>query len=63
VLYKVVRYSMHAGKRTIQAGLYEEECQKICHDPETSSKTATSAKARKLTKRIGPWFYGYTEDR
>lgn len=59
-LYKVVRRFRDAHrKRVIATGLTLAEAQAHCHDPETSSSTATSKAARALTRRAGPWFDGY----
>lgn len=61
-MYKIVRYFYrNSRKRTIATGLTLEEAQAHCNDPETSSKTATSAKSRRYTERNGPWFDGYEE--
>lgn len=59
--YRIVRHYFKKGKRVIARGLTLEEAQKHCKDPETSSRTATSAKARRITKQNGPWFDGYEE--
>ena len=61
-MYKIVRYYFREyPKRTIKSGLTLEQAQKHCADPNTSSSTATSAKAKRLTQQRGPWFDGYTE--
>lgn len=61
-MYKVVRYFYDGHpKRTIKTGLTLEEAQAHCKDPETSSKTATSAKAKRYTRTHGEWFDGYEE--
>jgi hypothetical protein len=64
-LYNVVRfYFSHPSgirRRVVKSGVYLEEAQKHCNDPETSSKTATSPAARARTRRVGPWFDGYEE--
>jgi hypothetical protein len=57
--YKIVRSYQQGGKRTIQTGLTLEEAQEHCRNPETSSRTATSAKARARTNARGAWFDGY----
>lgn len=55
-------YRDKPGKsRLVYDRLTLEEAQAICRDPETSSKTATSASAKAKTRRNGPWFYGYTK--
>lgn len=59
--YKVVRYFYNGRKRILKHGLTEAEAQAHCRDPETSSTTATSAKAKRRTQRYGPWFDGYTD--
>jgi hypothetical protein len=65
MLYKVVRFYQDSRfpKRTVRSGLYLEEAQAHCRDPESSSKTATSAAARRRTREKGPWFDGYAEDK
>jgi len=61
--YKIVRMFKRDGmkNRTIKTGLTLEQAQAHCSDPETSSSTATSAKARRYTESHGPWFDGYDE--
>ncbi len=61
-MYKIVRHYQHGNKRTILKGLTLEEAQKHCNDPETSSRTATSAAAKRRTREKGPWFDGYTRE-
>jgi hypothetical protein len=62
--YKIVRNYLHHPSRTLPTlrGLTLEEAQTHCKDPETSSRTATSAAARRRTRLYGPWFDGYTTD-
>ena len=60
--YKIVRGYFNGGRRTIKRGLTLEEAQAHCRNPETSSRTATSAAARRRTAERGPWFDGYTEE-
>lgn len=68
-MYKIVRHflgpivhgSHESYKRTIRTGLTLDEAQTHCHSPEASSKTATSARLRRLTAQRGAWFDGYTE--
>ena len=61
--YNVVRFYQKADirRRIIAERLTLEEAQEHCRDPETSSRTATSAEARRRTRRIGDWFDGYEE--
>jgi len=61
--YKIVRHYKEYGSRVIKRGLTLEEAQEHCKDPETSSSTATSKKALDRTRRWGPWFDGYDEDK
>jgi hypothetical protein len=63
--YRIVRYYMKDGHRprTVKRGLTLEQAQAHCRSPETSSRTATSAAARRHTKARGPWFDGYEDDR
>ena len=60
--YAIVRNYFKGGKRTIARGLTLEEAQAHCRNPETSSRTATSSAARARTRKMGPWFDGYTEE-
>ena len=63
-MYKIVRYFYNgAPRRTIKTGLTLAEAQAHCSDPETSSKTAMTAKARAYTRQRGQWFDGYMEMR
>ena len=63
--YSIVRnYFNRPGRgRVILRGLTLEEAQAHCSDPETSSSTATSPRARAITRRNGAWFDSYTEAR
>jgi hypothetical protein len=65
MLYKVVRFYGNGHRHTVRGktGLYLEEAQAHCNNPETSSETATSAAARRRTRERGPWFDGYTAER
>ena len=60
--YAIVRSYFRGVKRTIARGLTLEEAQAHCRNPETSSRTATSSAARARTRKMGPWFDGYTEE-
>lgn len=61
-MYKIVRFYYNgAPRRTIKTGLTLEQAQAHCNNPETSSKTATSAAAKRITRRNGAWFDGYEE--
>lgn len=66
--YKIVRMYACTGNRAsshrvIERGLTLEEARAHCSNPESSSKTATSAVARRRTASKGPWFDGYENDR
>lgn len=61
--YKIVRYFFDdIPQRTIASGLTLKEAQKHCQDPETASDTCVTVEKRALTKRVGKWFDGYTEE-
>lgn len=49
-------------KRTVKSGLTLEEAQAHCKDPETSSSTCKSSKARARTAQRGAWFDGYEKE-
>jgi len=59
--YKIVRMYFQGGSRVIKRGLTLEEAQKHCSDPQTSSSTCTTAVGKARTRRMGPWFDGYTD--
>ena len=61
--YKIMRhYHVSQISRTILTGLTLAEAKTHCKDPETSSRTCTSAAKKKITKRNGPWFEGFEKD-
>lgn len=60
--YKIVRSFFRGGKRVVKRGLTLAEAQEHCKDPETSSRTCTGYKGRKLTAGRGPWFDGYEKE-
>lgn len=62
--YKIRRvyFGRPHSARTIKTGLTLEQAQAHCNDPETSSSTCTTAKARRITRRNGSWFDGWTEE-
>jgi hypothetical protein len=60
--YNIVRFFKESGRRQIiLSRVTLEEAQAHCHDPETSSSTATGKSARARTRRVGAWFDGYEE--
>jgi hypothetical protein len=58
--YKIVRHYMYGRTKTLKTGLTLEQAQEHCRNPETSSSTCSTAAARRRTRRLGPWFDGYT---
>lgn len=62
--YKIVRMFRDNNKRRriIETGLSLEDAQTHCRNPETSSSTATSAEAKRRTRKYGPWFDGYEKE-
>jgi hypothetical protein len=63
--YRIVRFYQNGGvsRRTIKRGLTLEQAQAHCRDPQTSSRTATSAVAQARTNVHGQWFDGYEEEK
>ncbi len=63
--YKVVRMYQNSELRShvVKRGLTLAQAQKHCQDPETSSRTCQKAENVNRTKRCGPWFDGYEEER
>lgn len=62
--YKIVRHYQNVGvpRRTIATGLSLEQAQAWCQNDEASSTTCRSPTGRARTRKLGPWFDGYTED-
>lgn len=63
--YKIVCFVFQGDNYTVRGktGLTLEEAQRICNDPETSSRTCKGAKAKARTARLKTeWFYGYTKE-
>lgn len=62
--YQIIRVYMDESvpPKVIKTGLTLEEALEWCKDPETSSRTATSDKAREHTARYGLWFDGYGQE-
>lgn len=64
--YRIVRFFRDCedlNRTVVRRGLTQEQAQAHCHDPETSSSTATSPEALARTQQHGPWFDGWEEDR
>ena len=62
--YKIVRIFRDTRRRryTIKRGLTLEQARTHCQDPETSSRTATSAVARRRTRKLGDWMDTFTAE-
>jgi hypothetical protein len=59
--YDIVRFYFSGGSRIVARQVTLEEAQAHCRNPETSSRTATSAASRLRTERLGPWFDGWAD--
>lgn len=64
--YKVIKFYQDGRKsQVIKRNLTLEKAQKICQDPETSSKTCKLFQSPTIQKNLdnsnGHWFYGYTD--
>lgn len=62
--YQVVRLYLHhdAPRPRVVAGMGKvalQTAQAHCRDPETSSRTCTSAAGKARTRKYGPWFDSY----
>ena len=61
--YTITRLFRDSPNRTIvKRGLTLEEAQAHCSDPETSSRTCTSAEGNRRTRALGAWFDSYSEE-
>ena len=61
--YRVIRmYQNTTDRDVIATGLTLDQARQHCRDPETSSSTATSPEALRLTAERGPWFDGYESE-
>lgn len=63
--YKVIRMFRNDSTKNhvVKTGLTLEEAQAWCKHKETSSSTCTSPYKKALTRKAGPWFDGYEEDK
>lgn len=60
--WEVVRHFFRSNRKQVVAVfLTEEQAQRWCSDPETSSSTCKGKVGRARTRRSGPWFDGYRE--
>lgn len=62
--WKIVRFYQDPAipARTIRRRVTLEEAREWCRDPETSYSTCRLARGKDRTRRLGPWFDGYTEE-
>lgn len=62
--YKITRmYKGDKASETIATGLSLAEAQQHCKNPETSSSTAKLPQQVERTRKFGPWFDGYDEEK
>lgn len=62
--YRIERiYKEGHRKQVLARGLSEEQAQAWCKDPEGSSSTCIKRANVARTKRRGPWFDAYTQER
>lgn len=59
-LYNVVRFFSSGARRYILRDVTLEDAKLHCRLRDTSSAKAVSAKAKRRTRRCGPWFDGIT---
>ena len=63
--YEIIRFYIdykNYSRRVIHTNLTLKEAQAHCNNIETSSSTCVFAVNKNRTKRLGPWFDGYTEE-
>lgn len=62
--YKILRFfaSPDLEAKICYTGLTLEEAQRHCEDKESSSTTCMTATGRARTRKMGPWFDGYTAE-
>lgn len=60
--YKIVRMYFKGRRYTLKRGLSLAQAQAHCTDKNTSSTTATSSYARRLTRKHGLWFDSYEKE-
>lgn len=63
--YKIIRFYQDnddLNRTVVTRGLTKEQAQEHCHDPETSSSTATTPEALARTEAHGAWFDGWEEE-
>lgn len=60
--YRIVRNYFRHASRTLKYVATEAEARRHCEDPETSSETCKKPHNKLRTRRMGPWFDGWTLD-
>ncbi len=60
--YNIVRHYYRGGHRVIARGLSLEQAQAHCSSEDTHTGSGASAKARRVTRRNGPFFDGYSHE-
>lgn len=62
--YKIVRKFRDSFRSyTVRRGLSFDEARRRCADPESSSESCTTKTGKDRTRKRGPWFDSYYEDR
>ncbi len=60
--YKIIRHYHDKRARVMKRGLTLEQAQAHCNDPEASSSTCKTAKAKVITRRNREWFDTWTKE-
>jgi len=60
--YMIMRKYASGNEKTLDTGLTLDEVRAHCKDPETSSRTASTAEAIEHTEQNGPWFDVYEQE-
>lgn len=62
-VYKIIRFyrDPFTPSETILTGLTQAEAQAHCQDPQTSSRTCTTASGLRRTAEHGEWFDAWTD--
>lgn len=53
---------MNHSKEVLEEGVSLEQAREHCSSDESSSTTAESDEAKRVTDELGPWFDGYEEE-
>ena len=60
--YKIIRFFEKHPRKVIKKGVSLKEAKDHCNSKRGSSATATDLEAVMLTKNLGSWFNGWTEE-